>query len=83
MALSGHYTVTERFIALGQMKTHHSTRWGDQIWAKGRITFRKKDEPCAICGQRVGTFAYHPLTNRENRGDRICVPCAEDTQPRP
>lgn len=53
----------------GIMKT--LSRYGRQVWVVSKLRSRAGD-PCAQCGNPVGAVAYRPLTNKQNRMDRIC-----------
>lgn len=79
MALSGHYRVIERFPEIQQIKTSHTIH-GETLWHKTRLTYRKKYDPCAICGQAVDSPAYVPLTHKLNRNHRICTACGDGTK---
>lgn len=49
-------------------------RWGNQIWCKGKI--RKEHRfNCAVSRIRLkkGDEAFHPITNKGNRGERISI----------
>jgi hypothetical protein len=63
------YTVID-FPDSGLMLTDSPGR-GRQIWSLCKLKSRK-DAPCAICGASVGDEAYRPVTNLDNRMDRIC-----------
>lgn len=48
------------------------------LWSRVRA---RKDFRCYMCGKAItagkGMEAYRPMTNGDERGDRICVPCIE------
>lgn len=48
--------------------------YGRQLWA--RVTLRKSCR-CGICDVdlKPSAEAFSPITNGDNRGERICVPC--------
>jgi hypothetical protein len=53
-----------------------SSQYGEQLWAA--ITLRKNKD-CFVCEIAMprGGKAYRPITNGDNRMDRLCVSCVE------
>ena len=51
-------------------------RYGLQLWS---IQKSRKAAPCRICDDTIeaGGWSYRPLTNGNNRMDRICVKCVD------
>ena len=56
-------------------------RYGRNVWTLSKITKRlRKDRPCAVCGCPLDPMAYRPITNGNDRMDRICVKCVEEAK---
>lgn len=63
---------TEAYDA-GIVRLSHP-RWGNQIWCKGKIRKEYRFN-CAVSRIRLkkGDEAFHPVTDKGNRADRISV----------
>lgn len=49
------------------------TEGGYQLWSTGRV---RKNKKCAECNDELkGQIALIPITNQNNRGDRLCLKC--------
>ncbi len=57
------------------MMTH--PRYGRQVWVRCQV---RKDSRCTVTGAviRKGQTAYRPLTNQNNRMERICEQVIKD-----
>jgi hypothetical protein len=59
-----------------------SSQYGVQLWSA--ITLRKS-KACFVCEIVMprGAPAYRPITNGDNRMDRLCVRCVEHLESAP
>jgi len=58
-----------------------SLRYGSQLWTLAKLR-RRKGEPCVLCGTKVKRYAFRPITNKGNRGRRICQSCGAGGKPK-
>jgi hypothetical protein len=67
------YRVTEIHPVLG-IVTH--SIFGRQCWTKAKITKRVRESRlCVMCKGPLGNKAFRPITNGNNRMERICLEC--------
>lgn len=66
--------IIKKHLAEGLIKIY-SVRYGNQLWVLSDQKVRKNHE-CSICEAQIlkgKDRTYRPLSNLENRMDRICI----------
>jgi hypothetical protein len=53
-------------------------KFGQQVWTGGRITKKvRESRRCYVCDGPIGEKGYRPITNGNNRQERICPACID------
>ncbi len=63
----------------GLLLTEHPVH-GRQVWTLVKLKTRRGAN-CARCHRPLGPSAYRPVTNRNNRMERICERCVTGKRP--
>jgi flavoprotein len=71
--MSSQYRTVKK-MANGLIRVTRATK-KSQIWTQVKV---RQEQRCAHCETFIpaGTYAYRPITNQDNRGDRLCLNCA-------
>jgi hypothetical protein len=59
----------------GVMFTTHR-EFGRQVWEVAKLTKKYQGRKCCECGRPLGLRAYRPISNLNNRMERMCLRCA-------
>jgi hypothetical protein len=75
------YRITEIVPALGIVT---QSFFGRQCWTKCKMTkHTRESRQCAMCKGPLGKEAFRPITNGNNRMERICLECGSNVSGKP